>query len=131
MHGQGEVGSAFEARKQDTRQLTRLTVHKHLKPRLQVMKIIIPYNDCNILFVYSAPQNKCYKEKNNLNLVFGDFPKKQNILCAHSFLLSSCYKSHSFYIGRASYCTSNGHSDPYICSVGRWLSTAFRKYIRL
>ena len=44
---------------------------------------------------------------------------------------SSRYKSHSFRIGKASYCTSKGYSDAYICSVGRWHSTAFRKYIRL
>lgn len=44
---------------------------------------------------------------------------------------SSRYKSHSFRIGRASYCAAKGYSDAYICSLGRWNSTAFRKYIRL
>ena len=44
---------------------------------------------------------------------------------------SSRYKSHSFRIGRATDCAAKGYSDAYICSLGRWHSAAFRKYIRL
>ena len=48
-----------------------------------------------------------------------------------SGLDSSRYKSHSFRIGKATYCAAKGYLDAYICSLGRWHSTAFRKYIRL
>ena len=40
------------------------------------------------------------------------------------------YNTHSFRIGRATQMASDEYSDPFIKSVGRWKSAAFKKYIR-
>lgn len=42
----------------------------------------------------------------------------------------SCYKSHSFRIGRATDLSLNGYSDSDIQCLGRWRSTAYQSYIR-
>lgn len=46
-------------------------------------------------------------------------------------LSTSTFKGHSFRIGAASYDAHLGKSDAYIRNAGRWVSDAFRKYIRL
>lgn len=43
---------------------------------------------------------------------------------------SSRYKGHSFRIGAASLAAEQGYSDAKICAMGRWKSSAFRKYVR-
>ena len=40
------------------------------------------------------------------------------------------FNTHSFRVGRASDLASEGASDPIIREVGRWSSSAFKKYIR-
>ena len=44
---------------------------------------------------------------------------------------SSRYKGHSFRIGATSYGTDRGLSDSQICTLGRWQSNAFTKYVRI
>jgi site-specific recombinase XerD len=41
------------------------------------------------------------------------------------------YKSHSFRIGAASYAAEKGMSNAQICTLGRWKSNYFQKYIRV
>ena len=54
---------------------------------------------------------------------------KQNLLVAG--IPASSYKSHSFRIGAASHCASLGLEDSLIMRLGRWKSSAVRKYIRM
>ena len=58
------------------------------------------------------------------------FINKLNFLLNFCGLSRNLYKSHSFRIGAASFYASLGLSDEQIRLLGRWKSTAFRKYIR-
>lgn len=58
------------------------------------------------------------------------FDRQLHRCLAFCKLDSTCYKGHSFRIGAASYAAEQGYSDAKICSMGRWHSSAFRKYIR-
>ena len=60
--------------------------------------------------------------------MFDNQLKKCLLFCGFD---SSRYKSHSFRIGQATYCALKGYSDAYICSVGRWNSSSFRRYVRI
>lgn len=41
------------------------------------------------------------------------------------------YQSHSFRIGAATFAAASGSSDIQIQNMGRWKSSAFKKYIRI
>ena len=58
------------------------------------------------------------------------FNNKLTTLLTYCGLQHSLYKSHSFRIGAASYYAAAGLSDEQIRLLGRWKSTAFRRYIR-
>ena len=52
--------------------------------------------------------------------------------CLHVCSLdTSVYKGHSFRIGGATFAHSHSYTDSQLQHLGRWKSTAFRKYIRL
>ena len=58
------------------------------------------------------------------------FTNKLNLVLNLCGLNHKLYKSHSFRIGAASFYASTGLSDEQIRLLGRWKSTAFRRYIR-
>ena len=73
------------------------------------------------LFCY--PQSKaitreCFSHHLNLSLTWAGLSDQH-------------YKSHSFRIGAATHAAALGYSDAQIQAMGRWKSSAFRKYIRL
>ena len=60
--------------------------------------------------------------------MFVDFLFKALVHCN---LDPSRYKGHSFRIGAASHAAEQGFTDSQIRIMGRWMSTAFLKYIRV
>lgn len=61
---------------------------------------------------------------------YNDFSSGLRRYLQHFNLGDLHIRSHSFRIGGATYAASLGLSDSQICSLGRWNSDAFKRYIR-
>jgi hypothetical protein len=59
------------------------------------------------------------------------FNSNLNLSLTWAGLDTNTYKSHSFRIGAATHAASLGYADSEIQAMGRWKSSAFKRYVRI
>ena len=71
-----------------------------------------------------------FVEEHNIALSRNYFISKLQALLSNFGFVHSDYSGHSFRIGAATTCASNGIQDHIMQSLGRWKSNCFVRYIR-
>ena len=71
-----------------------------------------------------------FVEEHNIALSSNYFISKLKALLSYLGCVHSDYSGHSFRIGAATTCASNGIQDPMIQTLGRWKSNRLIRYIK-
>lgn len=115
----------FQRFKHNTNNTRHEIVFGHGPTRVSAALSLIQY-----LALRGNQPGSLFVRSDNSPITRSQFDKQLHACLAFCKLDSSRYKGHSFRIGAASYAAEQGCSDAKICSMGRWKSAAFRKYVR-
>jgi hypothetical protein len=86
---------------------------------------------CRYITVRGPSAGPLFQFPNGTPVSRNFFLKQLSASLAWSNCSSQFIKSHSFRIGAATAAAASGHSEESIQRMGRWKSTAFKKYIRI
>ena len=118
----------FKLRKQ-------MYIHKEYIKLFKTDSDLCPYKLLRKLIMNRKSSNTTEKdplfvEEHNIALSRNYFMSKLKTLLSYLGFVDSDYSGHSFRIGAATTCASNGIQDHMIQTLGRWQSNCFMRYIR-